>query len=171
MKSLIAIVTAAAFLCCSTSETAQNDARMRAWLSMTEQQRFEAPIEYKAAACGYTISEFDLLSRTIEAESDRTNNFEGRVLICLVILNRVNDNSGRFPNDIENVINQPGQFSVVASGAIWSVGRTNLSDAAIFEARRRITAGTAPNVLFFNNSCFQYGDAYCVEGGNYFVTN
>ena len=140
----------------------------RVWEYMTDEQRYEAPIEYKARAVRMSVEEFDLFSRTIEAESDRSSNLEGRVLIAEVILNRVNSNS--FPDTITNVCTQSGQFQVVYEGTIWTVERTNLSDWAIIEASRRINAGLAPNVLYFNNSGYAYGTPYCYEGGNYFVT-
>lgn len=143
-------------------------AKARAWLSMTEAQRLEADIEYKAAACGLSVETFDLLSRTIEAESDRSENFEGRVLIALTILNRVD--SASFPASIEDVIYQSGQFEVVSNGMIYSVGRTSLSDAAIIEAQKRIAEGIAPRVMYFNATNYAYGEPYGYEGGNYFVT-
>lgn len=143
-------------------------AKARAWLSMSEVQRLEADIEYKAAACGLSVETFDLFSRTIEAESDRSENFEGRVLIALTILNRVDSES--FPASIEDVIYQSGQFEVVANGMVYSVGRTALSDAAIIEAQKRIAEGIAPRVMYFNANNYAYGEPYGYEGGNYFVT-
>lgn len=46
-----------------------------------------------------------------EAESEDT---EGKALVILVVLNRVWDDN--FPDTIEDVIHQPGQFSPVANG-------------------------------------------------------
>lgn len=146
----------------------EDTARVRAWQAMSEAQRIEAPIEYKAAACGLSAETFDLLSRVIEAESDRSDNLEGRILIAETILNRVSSSS--FPNTIEGVIYQSGQFEVVSNGMIYSIGRTKLSDQAIIEAQKRIAEGSAPNVMYFNATNYQYGDPYCYEGGNYFVT-
>lgn len=140
----------------------------RAWDSMNDEQRYEASIEYKARSVRMTVEEFDLFSRTVEAESDRSSNLEGRVLIAEVIFNRVNSSS--FPDTITGVCTQSGQFQVVYEGTIWTVGRTSLSDWAIIEASRRINAELAPNVLYFNNSGYAYGTPYCYEGGNYFVT-
>lgn len=158
------------FLACVVfaTETGEDWAKDRAWLAMTDEQRYEAPIELKARAVGLTEDEFDLMSRVVEAESDRSDNLEGRVLIALVLFNRVA--SASFPDNIESVCTQSGQFEVVSNGAIWSVGRTNLSDYAIIEAHRRIAEDLAPNVMYFNNSGYNYGTPYCYEGGNYFVT-
>ena len=148
------------------SECQSDWAKDRVWFTMTEEQRYEAPIEYKARSVGMTIEEFDLFSSVVEAESDRSNNLEGRILIAETILNRVADS--RFPDNIIDVCCQPGQFSVVSNGRVWSVGRTNLSDRAVIEAVRRMELGEAPNVLYFNCIGYDIGTAYCYEGGNYF---
>lgn len=166
IKAIATILLSAALLAEIPGEA--ETAKARAWLSMTEAQRLEADIEYKAAACGISVETFDLLSRTIEAESDRSDNLEGRVLIALTILNRVD--SASFPGTIEGVITQDGQFEVVANGMIYTVGRTALSDAAIIEAQRRIAEGIAPRVMYFNATNYAYGEPYGYEGGNYFVT-
>lgn len=156
------------------SETRQNDALVRAWLSMTEEQRLDAGIEYKCAITGYTVEEFELLSRCVEAESNRQFTEEGyrcRLFVALTIINRVNSSS--FPDTITGVISQCGQFSVYSSGAIYQVERTDFSDMAIIEARQMIADGAAPNVLYFNCVGYNY-PGYCVPydciGGNYFMT-
>lgn len=141
------------------------------FFSQTPEWRAECSDELKAAACGITVEEFDLLSRVVEAESDRgtsEDSFEGRTLIALTVLNRVS--SADFPDSIYGVCHQSGQFAVVSSGAIYSIRRTDLSDEAVVEAFRRVIEGNYPNVMYFNNSCYQYGSAYGVYGGNYFVT-
>ncbi len=163
------IETICVFLACSVffAETGEDWAMDRAWLSMTDEQRMEAPIEMKARAVGISVEEFDLMSRVIEAESDRSGSIDGRVLIALVLYNRVEDS--RFENSITDVCYESGQFEVVTTGAIWSVGRTTLSDWAIIEAHRWIEEGDAPYVMFFNNSGYSYGEPYGCVGGNYFV--
>lgn len=134
----------------------------------TPDEQWNADPYIKAAVCGIEYDEFVLFSACVEAESDRSENMEGRVLIALTILNRVN--SSEFPDTISGVIYQSGQFEVVSNGMIWSVGRTNISDMAIIEAVERIQSGDAPNVMYFNNSGYAYGTPYCECGGNYFVT-
>ena len=140
----------------------------RIWENMTDEQRYEADIELKARAVRMTVEEFDLMSRVVEAESDRGYNLEGRVLIALTIFNRVN--ASDFPNNIYDVCYQSGQFQVVYEGSIWGIGATQRSDWAIIEARRRINSGEAPNVMYFNNHDYSYGTPYCYCDGNYFVT-
>lgn len=120
------------------------------------------------------VDEFILLSSIVEAESNRsqTDN-EGRIMIAICILNRVNDDTGRFGEGITGVIGQSGQFSTCrrhSDGSLYSVTeRSDLSDAAVIEAVQRIEAGEAPAVLWFN--CIGYnswGTPYACVGGNYF---
>lgn len=164
MKLLIILLTAVLF----AAETPEDWANDRAWFSMTDEQRYNSPVEYKARACGLSVDEFILLSSVVEAESDRGESIDGRILIAETILNRVK--SADFPDNITDVCYQAGQFDVVSSGAIWSVGRTNLSDWAVLEAIREVNTGNAPNVLYFNNSGYSYGTPYGYVDGNYFVT-
>lgn len=156
------------FLACVIfmGETGEDWMKDRAWNSMSEEQRYEASIDLKARAVGMTIEEFDLMSRVVYAESDRSS-FEGMVLIALVLFNRVEDS--RFEDTITDVCYESGQFQVVENGAIWSTGRCNMSDWAIIEAHSWIAEGDAPYVMFFNNSGYSYGEAYGCVGGNYFV--
>ena len=157
------------FLACVIfmGETGEDWMKDRAWHSMTEEQRYEASIDLKARAVGMTVEEFDLMSRVVYAESDRSS-FEGMVLIALVLFNRVEDS--RFEDTITDVCYESGQFDVVGNGMIWSAGRTNQSDWAIIEAHSRIAEGLAPNVMYFNNSGYSMGTPYDYVGGNYFVT-
>lgn len=124
--------------------------------------------EELAAYCDMTVEEFILMSRVVEAESDRSDDMQGRIYIAETIFNRVD--SSDFPNTIEGVICQSGQFEVVSNGMIYSVGRTTYSDTAIAYAYDDIQNGTAPYVLYFNNSGYQYGTPYGYFGGNYFTT-
>lgn len=126
-------------------------------------------VEQRAEEAGMTADDFIFLSSVVEAESNRRSDEEamlGRVYICLVILNRVNDE--RFPNTISDVLNQSGQFSTVRNGHSVT-NRTDLSDEAVIEAVRIIEAGEAPAILWFN--CIGYnswGTPYAYVGGNYF---
>lgn len=128
-----------------------------------------------ATRCGMTEREFVLVSSITEAESNRSQDpedLDGRIMIAVTILNRVNDNSGAFPNTVEDVLNQPGQFATMRNGEpICS--NTELSDEAVVQAVELIEAGEAPAVFFFNCIGFNslgepYGDG--PVGGNYFMT-
>lgn len=133
-------------------------------------QPFEAvSLEDRAELAGMTTEEFVLISSVVEAESDRTTeSTEGRRYIALCILCRVMDT--RFPDTITEVLNQRGQFSTVRNGHSVT-NRTDLSDQAVIEAFEWINSGEEyPWVLFFNCRGYNYGTAYDLIGGNYFMT-
>lgn len=118
---------------------------------------------------GLSESDFYFISSVVEAESDRSESLEGRILIAEVILNRVN--SPLFPDTISGVLNQSGQFSTVVNGHSITE-RTDLSDEAVIQAIREIESGEAPEVLFFNCIGFNgYGTPYGSGAidGNYFM--
>lgn len=165
MKLLIILLTAVSLL---AAETPNDWAIDRAIASMNDEQLYNTSVEYKARACGLSVDDFILISSVVEAESDRGESIDGRVLIAETILNRVN--SEIFPDNIHDVCYQAGQFSVVSSGAAFSVGRTDLSDWAVITALREIADGSAPNVLYFNCVGYGYGTPYGYVDGNYFTT-
>lgn len=167
----IAIITALALLLAGPAQTQQEEAEVYmeiAWTSSSDEIRRTLPIEYQANACGMTAFEFEYMARTIEAESDRTDDIEGKIHIAAVILNRVA--APEFPDTIAGVLDQSGQFETTYNG--WcSTPYTETSRWAIVEAQRRLAEGTIPDrLLYFNSIGYQYGTPYGYIGGNYFVT-
>lgn len=123
-------------------------------------------LEEYADLCGMSVEEFELISSVVEAESDRSESLEGRTLIALTILNRVEDN--RFPDTITEVLTQRGQFSTVRNGHSVTE-RTDYSDRAVLEAVEWMESGNYPNVEFFNCRGFFSGyPQYELVDGNYF---
>lgn len=141
---------------------------MDCWYELSQEEQDKATVEQKSAIAEMTVSEYKFFSAVVEAESDRKKgSIEGRVMIAIVILNRVD--SKKFPNTITKVLKQRGQFSVVSSGAYKRVGRTKLSDRAVIEAVRRKKEGIAPNVLYFRAGHYFRGrKKYGKVGDNYF---
>jgi hypothetical protein len=133
---------------------------------------FEATtLEERAAMAQMTTEEFIFTSSVVEAESDRnTESTEGRRYIALCILCRVMDS--RFPDTIDEVLCQSGQFSTVNRRTHTAVtNRTDSSDQAVIEAVEWINSGEEyPWVLFFNCIGYSYGEPLGRYGGNYFVT-
>ena len=128
---------------------------------------FEATtIEERAEMAEMSVEDFVFISSVVEAESDRSESLDGRILIALTIINRVED--PRFPNTISEVLTAPGQFSTVRNGHSI-VDRTDYSDEAVIRAVEWNEAGDDPNVLFFNCVGFNYGTAYGYVDGNYFM--
>lgn len=124
-------------------------------------------IEQRAEVAGMTTEDFIFISSVVEAESDRSESLEGRVLIALTIINRVEDE--RFPDSISEVLTQRGQFSTVRNGHSV-VDRTDYSDEAVIRAVEWNEQGGEPNVLFFNCRGYNNGTAYGYIDGNYFMT-
>lgn len=89
--------------------------------------------------------EAGLLARLIHAEA-QGETISGKIAVAEVVLNRVRD--PRFPSTITSVINQPGQFSPVASGSI-----NNLATAEDVRAANAALSGsnlTNGAVYFYN---------------------
>ena len=130
---------------------------------LTIKATYQEPYE----RAGMTEEEFIFISSVVEAESDRSESLEGRILIAETILNRVNSPS--FPDTIPEVLQQSGQFTTVVNGRSI-VERTELSDEAVIIAAREVEEGTAPEVLFFNCIGYNYGTPFAYVDGNYFMT-
>ena len=116
---------------------------------IVEEQRFDS-------------ESLDLLAMVVQAEAGNQG-LMGKQLVVDVILNRV-DNP-KFPNDLESVLRQSGQFSVVSSGAIY---RVTVDEETIEAIRLELEERTDSDILFFCaggfNSCcepaYKYGDHY-----------
>lgn len=137
------------------------------WSSCDDDVRRQLPLPIQAYACGMTETEFEYLARVIEAESDRTDSIDGKILICAVILNRVA--SDDFPDSIQGVLDQRGQFDTTYNG--WcNTSYTESSRWSIVICQRQMAEGNIPdNLLYFNSiGYFSWGTAYCECDGNYF---
>jgi N-acetylmuramoyl-L-alanine amidase len=66
----------------------------------------------------YTLNqkEMDVLARIIYSEA-RGESYKGQVAVGAVVMNRIQ--SGKFPNNIYDVVFQPGAFTAVADGQYW----------------------------------------------------
>ena len=65
------------------------------------------------SACSISEEEITLIASVVETEWNST--FDGKVLVAIVILNRIN--SSKFPNSAYDVLYQRGQFSAVYSAS------------------------------------------------------
>ena len=75
---------------------------------------------------------------------------EGQVAVGVVIMNRVRD--GAFPDTVEEVIYQSGQFGPVATGWLDRVRSTDGYTEAAMQAAKDALAGANPigNCLYFD---------------------
>lgn len=106
----------------------------------------------------------DLMAQTIAAEAENQP-IEGKKLIAHVILNRVD--SAVFPNTVEEVVSQPGQFET------WRTGRIQKAVASPedYEAVKLALIEPEPEpVYFFRNKHYGCGAPYRQVGDHYFST-
>lgn len=113
--------------------------------------------------------EVDLLSRLVEAEATGES-YVGRVAVAEVVLNRVN--SSIFPNSIEGVVYDAGQFSPVTDGRI----HMSASQSSIDAVQEAMTGTNhAGGALYFYNPAvtgfigwFESMETTAVIGNHYF---
>lgn len=140
---------------------------LQMWSGLSYEEQLSLDPSIQASICGLSPEEFNFMAAVVEAESDRSSNTEGKVLIAETIFNRVS--SENFPDSVTGVLQQSGQFTVVGAGIYKSTGSTETSQWAVVEAYRRIQQGESVNVIYFNCIGFNYlGIPYEYVDGNYF---
>lgn len=109
----------------------------------------------------------ELLACCIEAEAGNQSKL-GKKLVCDVILNRVDDNSGLFPDCITDVIYQRNQFSVVFDRRLYQVSPSDETFEVVME---ELENRTNTEVLFFTSEGYsKYGKPWKKVGDHYFST-
>lgn len=109
------------------------------------------------------IKEIELLAQLIEAEAGNQDLY-GRRLVGEVVLNRVR--SGVWPNTIEGVIFQKGQFEVMRNGAFRRAG-SHISETSREAARLAFADPTDPGIMYF--ATFKAnGKGFWKHGGHWF---
>ena len=113
------------------------------------------------------LGEMELLAQLVEAEAGNQP-FEGKCLVVDVVLNRVE--SSEWPNTIEEVIFQPGQFSVITDGA-WDKAAWNMqpSDYAAVETEMELHSNK--EVIYFNNCKAVAGDGTPFKVGDHWFND
>lgn len=122
----------------------------------------EIELEVESMTEGFD-KQIDLLARCVEAEAGNQS-LLGKRLVVDVILNRVA--SPDFPDGIEAVINQPGQFGVVSNGAI---DKAVPSEETIQAVTRELNERIDTEVLYFQTSNYsKFGTPFDKVGDHYF---
>ncbi|MBQ8802601.1 MAG: cell wall hydrolase [Tyzzerella sp.] len=136
-----------------------------------------AAVERAAVTCAETTRDAQTLEE-IEAEKRKqeeiklmaaiiyceagNQSYEGKVAVGAVIMNRIE--SGRFPNTLEGVIYQRGQFTPAMTGKLARVLASGNIPASCYDAAIDSMNGANPigNALFFNmhSGKFKLGDHY-----------
>ena len=107
----------------------------------------------------------ELLARCVEAEAGNQDMF-GKRLVIDVILNRVADDSGEWPDTITGVITQPYQFSSYWNGYMEEVEISEETWEAISLEMKDITC---PDIYYFTSEGFHtYGTPWEQIGDHYF---
>lgn len=112
----------------------------------------------------FSMDDYDALCRIVSTEAG-TEDIEGQMLITNVILNRVA--SDKFPNTIQEVIESPGQFDPVETGAYYYAEYTDQIREAVIRALNG--EDISEGALYFQKSESKYwGDhEYLFRHGNH----
>ncbi len=133
----------------------------------------EVPYQSLVASMDWDAEESYLLAKIAMAEAE-SEDTEGKALVMLVVLNRVWDDE-EFPDTIEEVIYQPGQFSPISNGRFdevepdedcWAaldlimVGKWDESYGATYFESKSDSTWHSENLVFL----FQHGKHYFYTG-------
>lgn len=112
----------------------------------------------------FSLDDYDALCRIVSTEAG-TEDIEGQILITNVIMNRVA--SDKFPDTIQEVIESPGQFDPVETGAYYNVDYTDQIRESVIRALNG--EDISEGALYFQKSESKYwGDhEYLFRHGNH----
>lgn len=112
-----------------------------------------------------TMEEFDLMAACVMAESGGED-FEVQYHVAETILNRVD--SLLFPETIEQVIMEPGQFEVVTNKSIWNAEPTD----SVYEAvQSALEEDIVPkDILYFTSEGYLPGTVPYKKIGNMYFS-
>lgn len=109
----------------------------------------------------FTYDEAQLMMHVAQAESGNQGS-DGMWLTMSVLVNRMK--FSEFPDTLEGVVFQSGQFSTVTNGAIYTVEPS----PECHEALARIERGdVAPQIIAFENVDSNYLDSYFTSAFEY----
>ncbi|QJT70460.1 lytic transglycosylase [Microcystis phage MaeS] len=113
-------------------------------LTIPEGRNEAAPVN-NVAHSDYSQSDIDILASLVQAEA-RGESITGKIAVAAVVLNRVDDT--QFPDSIQGVIYQRGQFSPVSNGSIHK-----RADSESYVAVQKAIEGQDPTygALYFYN--------------------
>ena len=156
---------------CFADETAEQQKQKAfeiAWNNMTEEERYDASMEYQARAVGLSETEFEFFARVIQAECDGTTDYnEGKLYVSACIWDRLF--SGKWGSSITSVLTASGQFSTVSGG--WCSSKyTQASRWAVITGKMAVLSGEIPNNMEWFNSIGYCHTAYAKVRDNYFST-
>ncbi len=113
--------------------------------------------------------EVDMLAALLDCEA--ASDYDARLAVATVIMNRVADS--RFPNSVEGVIYQKGQFPPASSGKLAGImanGASSLSYQVAADAIAGARLGSVSGCLFFLSSGSTSRDGVNVGGNIFFAS-
>ena len=113
------------------------------------------------------LGEMELVAQLVQAEAGNQP-FEGKCLVVDVILNRVE--SPLFPNTIEEVIFDDGQFSVIKNGA-FDKAAWNMDEETYRAVEYEFAMHENKEVLYFNNNSHVAGTGKKFKVGGHWFRN
>lgn len=139
-----------------------------AWSHMSDEEKYDASIEYQAMSVGLDVKEFEFFARVVQAECDGTTDYnEGKLYVAACIWARYYSSS--WPNTVSSVLSQSGQFTTVSGG--WcSASLTQASRWAVIKGKEAILNGDIPNNMEYFNCINFCHVAYMKVRDNYFST-
>ena len=111
----------------------------------------------------YTENDFELLARVIEAEAGGESDYH-KLCVGTVVMNRVD--SEKYPNSIEGVIYQPGQYQCVTNSHINKEPSESSYEAAesILDGRRMFRSSVVYQAEFIQGKVVEkVGNTYFCE--------
>ena len=126
--------------------------------SIEEETQTELEAETK-----YTEDDFELLARVIEAEAGGESDYH-KLCVGTVVMNRVN--SDKYPDTIEGVIYQPGQYQCVTNSHINKEPSESSYEAAesILDGRRMFRSSVVYQAEFIQGKVVEkVGNTYFCE--------
>ena len=113
------------------------------------------------------LGDMELIAQLVEAEAGNQD-FEGKCLVVDVILNRVE--SPDFPDTVEEVIFQDGQFSVIENGA-FDKAAWNMKDSDYAAVAVEYELHSNKQVLYFNNCKYVSGEGEAFKVGDHWFNS
>ena len=143
-KVMLATIAVGAFLCAPITAKAAGYSEVgqygRPFVYVTEDTEEQIQEEIR-------LGDMELIAQLVEAEAGNQD-MTGKCLVVDVILNRVE--SPDFPDTVEEVIFQPGQFSVITNGAFDKAGY-NMQDSDYAAVAMEYELHQNKDVMYFNN--------------------
>lgn len=165
MKGIRILVIVAMTALAIISIFAHKNRQEEIYYEMPVRQSDGAEIEAEAEVCTLTQDdeeEIALLMKCVQAEAGNQG-FRGKRLVAAVVLNRVA--SEKFPNTINEVVYQKGQFAVAWNGAL---NKAEVDEETMLACRIELAHRSNEEILYFNNSPQVSGKFAFKYGGHWF---